>query len=450
MPYPTDNPFRTPDGESAQTVSARNSTTTTIIAAFAAFSTYFCMYAFRKPFTAGTFEDQEFLGLALKTLLVLSQLSGYMLAKFVGVKIISEMPRAGRAAALIGLMTIAELTLVGFAFFPTGLKVLMLFLNGLSLGMIFGLVMAYLEGRRHTEVLAAVLAASFIMSSGFVKSVGRWLIESWGVSEFSMPYVTGLLFFIPMLVSVWLLNRTPDPAADDRELRSERPVMTRQQRKEFFRAYAPGLIALILVYIGLTVVRTMRDDFGVEIWQALGVKDKPQRFAQSETIVAVIATAVNGLVIYIVGNLAALRTTAWMMSASFVLVAASAVAQWAGYIGAFPFMVACGIGLYIPYVAYHTTIFERIIAASRHTGNIGFLMYLADSIGYLGYAVIMLWSTFNPPGSGIFPYFRTAMLVIALGSMSALLFADVYFHRVLAADVDGDHTKRDSLESTPT
>ena len=406
------------------------------------------MYAFRKPFTAGTYEGQEYFGLGLKTLLVLSQLSGYMLAKFLGVKVISETPRARRAIALILLMSVAELALVGFAFLPTGPRVMMLFINGLSLGMVFGFVMAYLEGRRHTEVLAAVLAASFIMSSGFVKSVGQWLIQDWGVSEFSMPYVTGLLFFLPMLVSVWMLNRTPDPAIEDRALRSERPVMTRQQRREFFRAYAPGLIALIVVYIGLTVVRTMRDDFGVEIWQALGVRDKPQRFAQSETIVAVIATAVNGLVIYIIGNLAALRTTAWLMSGAFVLVAASAIAQWAGYLAPFPFMVACGIGLYIPYVAYHTTIFERLIAASRRTGNLGYLMYLADSIGYLGYAVIMLWSTFYPPGSGIFPYFRSAMLVITLGSMAALLFADFYFHRVLDADKidDGSRNARSENE----
>ena len=48
-----------------------------------------------------------------------------------------------------------------------------MFLNGLPLGMVFGLVVSYLEGRRQTEALAAALTASFIVSSGVVKSVGR-------------------------------------------------------------------------------------------------------------------------------------------------------------------------------------------------------------------------------------------------------------------------------------
>ena len=75
---------------------------------------------------------------------------------------------------------------------PMPLKVLMMFINGLPLGMVFGLVMGYLEGRRQTEALSAMLCASFIVSSGFVKTVGRILVDDYGVSEFSMPMVTGM------------------------------------------------------------------------------------------------------------------------------------------------------------------------------------------------------------------------------------------------------------------
>ncbi len=117
----------------------------------AAFCAYFCMYAFRKPFTAGTFNGQEFAGLGLKTVLVLSQLCGYMLSKFIGIKVIAEMPKARRAMAMIGLMAFAELALVGFALLPLSGKVVMMFLNGLPLGMVFGLVLSYLEGRKHTD-----------------------------------------------------------------------------------------------------------------------------------------------------------------------------------------------------------------------------------------------------------------------------------------------------------
>src|SRR5262245_17728443 len=155
-----------------------------VVAGIAAFCTYFCMYAFRKPFTAGTFEGQEVFGLGLKTVLVISQLTGYMLSKFIGIRAISELRREARAPALVGLIVIAEAALAGFAYLPVSWKVVMLFLNGLPLGLVFGLVMAWLEGRRQSEALAAALCASFIVSSGFVKSVGRWLIVDVGCSEF--------------------------------------------------------------------------------------------------------------------------------------------------------------------------------------------------------------------------------------------------------------------------
>jgi hypothetical protein len=53
-------------------------------------------------------------------------------------------------------------------------------------------------------------------------------------------------------------------------------------------------------------------------------------------------------------------------------------------------MVLLGLGLYLPYVAIHTTLFERLLAMTRDRGNIGFLMYVADSISYLGYVAVML------------------------------------------------------------
>ena len=70
-----------------------------LIAAAAAFSTYFCMYAFRKPFTAATFEGEFLFGFKLKAVLVVSQLAGYMLSKFIGIRVVSAMRSEYRAAS---------------------------------------------------------------------------------------------------------------------------------------------------------------------------------------------------------------------------------------------------------------------------------------------------------------------------------------------------------------
>ena len=47
-------------------------------------------------------------------------------------------------------------------------------------------------------------------------------------------------------------------------------------------------------------------------------------------------------------------------------------------------------GLYMPYVAIHTTVLERFIALTRERGNLGYLMALVDSTGYFGYVVVLL------------------------------------------------------------
>ena len=75
---------------------------------FAAFGTYFCMYAFRKPFTAAKYEDEFWLGIGFKTILIASQVTGYTFSKFIGIKVVSEMPPKYRAVSIIVLIAIAE------------------------------------------------------------------------------------------------------------------------------------------------------------------------------------------------------------------------------------------------------------------------------------------------------------------------------------------------------
>ena len=80
--------------------------------------------------------------------------------------------------------------------------------------MVCGLVLAFLEGRRQTEALSAALCASFVVFSGAVKSVGRWLFVQVGLDEHRMRMVVGLVFVGPLLACVALLAHTP-PAASD-------------------------------------------------------------------------------------------------------------------------------------------------------------------------------------------------------------------------------------------
>ncbi|WP_367891376.1 DUF5690 family protein [Flavobacterium pectinovorum] len=168
-------------------------------ASLASFGVYFCMYAFRKPFTVATFEGLEVFHIDYKILLIIAQVIGYVISKFIGIKIISELKANQRIFYLLGLIAIAEIALVLFAIVPKPYNIIFMFINGVPLGMIWGIVFSYLEGRKFTEILGVALSTSFIVSSGVVKSAGFFVMESLHFSEFWMPAITGLLFVGPLL-----------------------------------------------------------------------------------------------------------------------------------------------------------------------------------------------------------------------------------------------------------
>ena len=397
----------------------------------AAFCTYFCMYAFRKPFTAGTFADTGLGGVDYKTVLVVAQVLGYTLSKFIGIKVISEITAERRAVAIASLIGSAEVALIAFALVPSPWNFPLLFANGLSLGMVFGLVLGWLEGRRLTEALSAGLCASFILASGVVKSVGRWLVLDHGVSEYWMPALTGLIFTPPLIVSIWMLSCIPPPDPQDIEERSARPPLSRSDRRAFFGKYAAGLTVLLGIYVALTVIRSVRDDFAVELWLDLGEASRPEVFAQTETLVMLAVVALNAAAILVRRNVAAFVMSLSLIGGGFLVVLLATVLQTGGVLGPFGFMVLSGIGLYVPYVAFHTTVFERLIAATRHKANLGFLMYLADSAGYLGYVGVMVGRALIGRPDGLLDFFHVMSVSVAMSSIVAAVIATAWFLRRL-------------------
>ena len=184
----------------------------TIVAVFAALITfliYAAVYAFRKPFTVGTFSDApKVFGLVYKDALVVSQVLGYMLSKFYGIRFIAQLKKSSRGKIILLLIGISWLALLLFAVVPAPYNVIFLFANGFPLGMIWGIIFSYVEGRKATDFIGASLAVSFIFSSGFVKSVGKWIMINFGVTEWWLPFVTGLVFIIPVLLLVFLLENS--------------------------------------------------------------------------------------------------------------------------------------------------------------------------------------------------------------------------------------------------
>ncbi len=401
-----------------------------IYAIFAAFFTYFCMYAFRKPFTVGTFDGTviiPFVGAVdYKIALIIAQVFGYTLSKFYGIKFVSEIMANRRAAAIMALIVLAELALLGFALTPKPYSLFFIFMNGLPLGMVWGLVFAYLEGRRVTELLGAGLSASYIVSSGVVKTAGK-LVLDFGVPETWMPFVTGL-FFLPLLaLFVFLLDMVPPPNAEDEKLRMKRQPMDGEQRRVFFLRYAPGIVCLTLLYMFLTAYRDFRDNFAREIWDALGFGDQPLIFTYSEIPITLVVLVILSLVMIIRNNRKALFTIMAMMTAGSVLIGASTLAFQLNLISPAAWMILVGLGLYLGYVPYGCILFERLIAAVGFIGTAGFLIYVSDAFGYLGSVALLLYKNFGSPELSWLRFFINISYVTALVSVVFFLISLAYF-----------------------
>jgi len=423
-------------------------------AILAAFTTYFCMYAFRKPFAAAKFEGQFFLGsaVALKTAIVISQIFGYALSKYIGIKVCSEVSPARRAATLVILILWAELALLAYGLVPNNLKTVAIFLNGLPLGMVWGLVVWYLEGRRTSELLLAGLSCSYIVSSGIVKDIGRAMMEG-GVAEWWrqvpligspigsvlgkvnegwMPAITGLHFLPLFLLAVWMLNRLPRPSESDVAARSERRTMSAVDRLAFVRQFALGMALLCVSYFFLTAYRDFRDNYQVEIFDGLGYPYAKNKaiISKAETIVAfgvIIALASLSL---IKDNRRGLLGAFLIMTSGLLTLGVSTVLLDAGAIDGFWWMTLTGLGIYLAYVPFGSVLFDRLIASTRAAGTAVFAIYLADAIGYTGSVGVQLFKDLSHSEMSRLRFFTGICLFMCVVGVACTITSCIYFmHR---------------------
>ncbi len=84
----------------------------------------------------------------------------------------------------------------------------------------------------------------------------------------------------------------------------------------------------------------------------------------------------------------------------------------------------------MPYIAYHTIVYERLMAAFKVKGNIGFLMYISDAFGYLGSVVVMLihdFSSIKTAQINYLNFFQGAIYVLGAVICIAVILSLFYF-----------------------
>lgn len=414
---------------------SKNKLYTIIHAIIASFGLYFCMYAFRKPFTIATFDAISYWGIDYKILLIIAQVLGYMLSKFIGIKIISELKPKSRGMLLVAMIFFAELALLLFAVTPQPYNIVFMFFNGLPLGMVWGIVFSYLEGRRFTEILGVALSSSFIVSSGFVKTIGKFVMDDWHISEYWMPFVTGSLFILPLLFFIFLLEKLPNPDKEDQLLKTKRIPLTPKKRKKIFLKFAFPITILVIFYVMLTAFRDFRDNFARELWDTLGYQDSSSIYTTAEIPIAIAVLIMLGSLGFIKNNMKAFMMYHYLLLLGTMLIGISTWLFQIQYISPFAWMSLTGFGLYICYVPFGCIFFDRMVAVFKIKGNAGFLIYIADSFGYLGSMLVLLYKNFGQPSLSWLEFFTNGTYLISILGTVITITSLLYFIKKKKQDI---------------
>lgn len=393
----------------------------------AALLSYSLVYALRKPYTAASFDGFEVAGMDFKVVVTIIQIAGYVLSKFLGIKLISEMKRGKRLTYIVCSVIAAELSLLLFGILPVPYNIVAMFLNGLSLGCMWGIIFSYLEGRRTTDLLASLLGVSMVISSGVVKSLALYVMNEWQVSEFWMPGLIGGVALPLLLLLGFALDRLPDPTAEDIACKAERHTLNSAQRWELFKNFMPFLTLLFAANILLTILRDIKEDFLVKIIDVSAYSS--WLFAQIDSIVTLIILFLFGLMVFVKNNKRVLYFLLGLITVCMVVISAISLGYDTLRLNPISWLFVQSLCLYIAFLTFQTLFFDRFIASFRIRGNVGFFVVMNDFLGYTGTVFVLSMKEMLSPNIDWTVFYNQLAGGIGLFCCFAFMASLIYLHQ---------------------
>jgi hypothetical protein len=209
-----------------------------------------------------------------------------------------------------------------------------------------------------------------------------------------MPFVAGSIFLVPLLVALWLLKQTPVPNESDIIQRSERVPMNKEDRLKFVLKFGWLLLPVVISYMLFTIVRDFSEDFANELWAETGYVSDAGIFVQSSTIITILVLLIIASFFRIQSNFKAFIYAHVLVIAGLIMSLLSTILFNQHVISPFYWMIFSTAGLYVAYLPFNCLYFERLISTYSVNGNVGFVMYIADSFGYLGTVIVLLIKEF--------------------------------------------------------
>lgn len=191
------------------------------------------------------------------------------------------------------------------------------------------------------------------------------------------------------------------------------------------------MVPVVIAYAVFTIARDFSEDFANELWTETGYQNNASIFAQTGTIISLFALAVVGGFFLIKDNYKAFRMSHYLIIAGVAISAIITMLFRLHMVSPFIWMVTATAGMYLGYLPFNCLFFERMLSVYKIKGNIGFLMYIADSFGYLGTVVVLLVKEFIPIKYSwvnffSFLFYSAGVMGILLVSCSLLLHSKMY------------------------
>lgn len=413
----------------------------------AALLSYSLVYALRKPFTAASFENAEFFDMDYKVVVTISQILGYVVSKFIGIKLISELQSEERFKFILTSVLLAEASLILFGLLSTPFNVAAMFLNGLSLGCMWGVIFSFIEGRRMTDILASLLGVSMVISSGTAKSVGLYVMNHLHVSEFWMPALIGAVALPLLLLLGWALNKLPEPNKEDIAMKSERETLNGKQRWELFKSYMPFLSMLFIANIAIVVLRDIKEDFLVNIIDVSAYS--PWLFAQIDSLVTLIILGIFGLMVLVKDNLKALSVLFGLIIAGMIVMSVVSFGQQQLRLSPVIWLFIQSLCLYIAYLTFQTIFFDRFIACFRIRGNVGFFIVTTDFLGYTGTVLVLVLKEFCNPDIDWAVFYNQFAGYVGIFCCVTFVCSFVYLHQRFRKETGVTAPREETIEATP-
>ena len=161
----------------------------------------------------------------------------------------------------------------------------------------------------------------------------------------------------------------------------------------------------------------------------MGYINQPSIFSRTETPITLFILLLIGSMVMIKNSYKALMTAHWFIALGFVVAGTTTWLFLENHLSPVWWMTLVGLGLYMVYIPFNAVFFERLIAAFRYSGNVGFLIYLADSFGYVGSVGVLLSKEIFKVQHNWVSFFSNSVIALSIAGLALTVFSANYFKR---------------------